>query len=73
MRPAPLVAATLARLAASMHRARRAPVCTRVPLRCTHTRAQVDIVITVLNVHKAHNFKRLAMVSRASHGRHFKR
>ena len=73
MRPAPPVAATLAWLAAAMHRARRAPACARIPLRCTHTRAQVDIVITVLNIHKAHNFMRLAMVSMASHGLHFKR
>ena len=73
MRPAPPVAATLAWLAAAMHRARRAPACARVPLRCTHTRAQVDIVITVPKVHKAHNSRWLAMAFVASHGQHFKR
>ena len=73
MRPAPPVAATLARLTAAMHRARRVPACARVPLRCAHTRAQVDIVIMVLNIYKAHNSMRLAMVSVASHGLHFER
>jgi hypothetical protein len=54
MRPAPPVAATLARLAAAMHRARRAPACARVPLRCAHTRAQVVIVTVLLNMHEAY-------------------
>ena len=68
MRPAPPVAATLARLAAAMHRARRAPACARVPLRCAHTRAQVDTVIMVLNIHKAYNsMNKLAMVVVAPH------
>ena len=73
MRPAPPVAATLARLTAAMHRARRVPACARVPLRCAHTRAQVDTVIMVLNIHKAYNSMKLAMVVVAPHGLHFER
>ena len=73
MRPAPPVAATLARLAAAMHRARRAPACARVPLRCAHTRARVVIVTMVLNIYKALNSLKLAMVPVASIGLHFER
>ena len=51
MRPAPPVAATLARLAAGMHCARCAPACARVPPCCAHTRAQVAIVTMVINIH----------------------
>ena len=71
--PAPPVAATLARLAAAMHRARRAPACARVPPRCAHTRAQVAIVIMVLNINKAHNLNKLAMVHVAPLGLDFER
>ena len=73
MRPAPPVAATLARLAAAMHHAQRAPACARVPLRCAHTRAQVDVVSMVLNIHMAHNSKKLAIMCVAPHGLHFER
>ena len=67
MRTAPPAAAALAPLAAREHRARRAPACARVPPRCAHTRAQVAIVVTVLNIHMAHNPMKLTKVLVASH------
>ena len=73
MRPAPPAVATLARLAAEMHRARRAPACARVPPRCAHTRAQVATVIKVLNIHMAHNPRKLAMVLWLHFGQHSER
>ena len=67
MRTAPPAAATLAPLAAGAHRARRAPACARVPPRCAHTHAQVVIVTVLLNMHKAYNLQKLAMVQVVSH------
>ena len=66
MRTAPPAAAALAPLATGEHRARRAPACARVPPCCTHTRAQVAIVVMVTNINKAHNLNSRAVAHLAS-------
>ena len=62
MRTAPPAAAALARLAAVVQRARRAPACARAPPCCAHTRAQVAIMVVVININKAQMLNKLAMV-----------
>ena len=62
MRTAPPAAAALAPLAAGTHRTRRAPACARVPPCCAHARAQVAIVVMVVNTHKAHTLNKLKLM-----------
>ena len=57
-----MIAAALAPLAAGAHRARRAPACVRVPPCCAHTRAQVAIMVMVININKAQRLNKSAMV-----------
>ena len=66
MRTAPPAAAALAPLATGEHHARRAPACARVPPCCAHTRAQVAIVVMVININKAHNLNSRAVAHLAS-------
>ena len=66
MRTAPPAVAALAPLATGEHRARRAPACARVPPCCAHARAQVAIVVVVVNINKASNLNNKAMVHLAS-------
>ena len=66
MRTAPPAAAALAPLATGEHHARRAPACALVPPCCAHTRAQVAIVVIVININKAPNLNNKAVVHLAS-------
>ena len=59
MRTTPPAAAALARLAAVVQRARRAPACARAPPCCAYAHPQVATAASMLNIHQAHKLLKL--------------